>query len=152
MHVFMNKEVLFAVAICFFELLHIESGTVLSLQYCTVRSTCPNSRILSTVVQSSIKQCSGSIYVTSSTTWPPNTEMSQPNLISMRNIRNRIGELVVWAKMSLQYRNGWGLLPISRLKVRSLSVGDLLLHFADKTVNFKTFSSETLLLQLLSIK
>jgi len=70
----------------------------------------------------------------------------------MRNKRNRIGELVVWAKMSLQYRNGRGLLPISRLKVRSLSVGDLLLHFADKTVNFKTFSSETLLLQLLSIK
>jgi len=93
------KKVLFAVTVCFFELLHIESGSVLSLQYCTVGSLCPNSRIRllnrclvkrKTVLR--INLCHKQHHLTT------NTELSHPNLISMRDERNRIGGLVAWDK------------------------------------------------------
>jgi len=92
------KKVLFAVTV--------------SLNCCIskVGQFCPNSIVLrdqffptveygcSTVVQSSVKQCNGLIHVTSSTTKTPNTELSHPNLISIRDIHNHIRGLVAQDK------------------------------------------------------
>jgi len=52
----------------------------------------------STVALWNVKQCNGSIYVTSSNNSPLNTELSHPDLISTRDKRNRIGGLVAWDK------------------------------------------------------